>query len=306
MDDAWMWERPGRFMAAEAPYEECQWVIAGAPLELTVSYRAGTRWGPARVREASHSLETYSPDLDRDLEELAVCDLGDVILPLGNVGQSLARIEAALRRPIRDGKRVLLLGGEHLVTLAAVNAALARYPDLVVVQFDAHTDLREEYLGEPYSHATVMRRVLDRVGPGRVWQLGLRSGLREEFALAGEATRAFRDLARGVGALVEALSGPLRGVPLYLTLDIDVLDPAYAPGTGTPEPGGASFAELHRAVVELARAGARVVAADIVETAPPLDPSGRTEIVAAKLARELLLAFPDVPPGGDRDHDRSR
>lgn len=291
MEDSSSWERPGRFVAAEAGYEECEWVIAGAPLEATVSYRAGTRWGPARIREASHSLETYSPELDRDLEELAVCDLGDVVLPLGNVGQSLARIEAALRRPVRDGKRFLVLGGEHLVTLAAVNAALARYPDLVVVQFDAHTDLRDEYLGEPYSHATVMRRVLDLVGPGRVWQLGVRSGLREEFALAREATRAFPDVTHGARVLAGELAGPLRGVPLYLTVDVDVLDPAVAPGTGTPEPGGIGFGELHQALLGLVRAGARVVAADIVETAPPLDPSGRTEIVAAKLAREILLGF---------------
>ncbi|ADU52417.1 agmatinase [Thermaerobacter marianensis DSM 12885] len=286
-----LWERPGRFMAAEAGYDAARWVLAGAPLELTVSYRAGTRWGPARIREASYALETYSPDLDRDLEEQAIHDAGDVALPLGNLGQSLARIEAALRRPLADGKALLVLGGEHLVTLAAVNAALDRYPDLVVVQLDAHTDLRDRYLGEPYSHATVMRRVLDLVGPGRLWQLGPRSGLREEFELARREGRFFRDVGEGAEALAAELAGPLRGVPVYLTVDIDVLDPAVAPGTGTPEPGGPDFATVQRAIYTLARAGARVVAADVVETAPPLDPSGRTEIVAAKLVREILLAF---------------
>ena len=285
------WERPGRFMAAEAEYADARWVIAGAPLELTVSYRAGTRWGPARIREASYALETYSPALDRDLEELAVHDAGDVALPLGNLEQSLARIEAALRPVVADGKQVLLLGGEHLVTLAAVRAVLDRHPDLVVVQLDAHTDLRDAYLGEPYSHATVMRRVLDLVGPGRLWQLGPRSGLREEFELARREARFFPDVEAGAAALAAELAGPLQGVPVYLTLDIDVLDPAFAPGTGTPEPGGPDFTRVHDALLVLARAGARVVAADIVETAPPLDPSGRTEIVAAKLAREILLAF---------------
>lgn len=285
------WERPGRFVAAEADYDAAAWVIAGAPLELTVSYRPGTRWGPTRIREASHSLETYSPELDRDLEDLAIHDAGDVVLPLGNLGQSLARIEAALRRPVADGKRVLLLGGEHLVTLAAVNAVLDRYPDLVVVQFDAHADLRDRYLGEPYSHATVMRRVLDLVGTGRLWQLGPRSGLREEFQLARQEGRLFHDVGEGAEALARELAGPLRGVPVYLTVDIDVLDPAVAPGTGTPEPGGPDFGVLQRALYRLAHAGARVVAADLVEAAPPLDPSGRTEVVAAKLARELLLAF---------------
>ncbi|EKP94802.1 agmatinase [Thermaerobacter subterraneus DSM 13965] len=294
MEEPWspgLWERPGRFMAAEAGYPEALWVLAGAPLELTVSYRAGTRWGPARIREASYALETYSPHLDRDLEELAIHDAGDIALPLGNLGQSLARIEAALRRPYAGGKRVLLLGGEHLVTLAAVNAALDRYPDLVVVQLDAHTDLRDRYLDEPYSHATVMRRVLDLVGPGRLWQLGPRSGLREEFQLAREQGRFYHDVEEGADALAGQLAGPLRGVPLYLTVDIDVLDPSVAPGTGTPEPGGPDFATLLRALYRLARAGARLVGADIVETAPPLDPSGRTEIVAAKIAREILLAF---------------
>lgn len=260
-------------------------------MELTVSFRSGTRWGPLRIREASHSLETYSPELDRDLEDVDLCDLGDLELPLGNLHRSLACIQEAVQACLDDAKRVLLLGGEHLITWAGVRATLGRYADLVIVQLDAHTDLRDTYLGEPFSHATVMRRILEMVGPGRIWQLGPRSGLREEFRLACNANRFFRDVEEGAVALARELAGPLRDVPIYLTLDIDVLDPASAPGTGTPEPGGPSFAQVHNALLILARAGARLVAADIVETAPPLDPSGRTEVAAAKLAREILLGF---------------
>ncbi len=275
----------GRFLSARAATLAAlpAVVILGLPFDGTCSFRPGSRFAPAALREVSLALETYSPVQDRDLEDLDLGDLGDLELPFGNVERCLELIHRAAVPIFASPARPLFVGGEHLVSLPLIQAAAARHPDLAVIHFDAHADLRPEYLGETLSHATVMRRVAEEISPEDLYQFGIRSGTREEYDYGRARTNFYPG---GLEAAPRVLAG-LRGRPLYLSLDLDVLDPAYFPGTGTPEPGGVTFADLHQAL--LAFAGHRVVGVDIVELSPPSDPAGIATITAAKVARELLL-----------------
>ncbi|MDI3256665.1 MAG: agmatinase [Kyrpidia sp.] len=273
------------FLGATPDYGEARAVIYGMPMDWTVSFRPGARLGPRRIREVSVGLEEYSPYLDRHLEDIRYYDAGDIPLPFGNPSASIERIRAVAGRILDDGKIPIGLGGEHAVTWGPVQAAASRYPDLVLLHLDAHGDLREEYEGETVSHATVMRRAVELLGGDRVWQFGIRSGTREEFRFAREHTH-FHPF-EVLPGLTEACAA-LADRPVYVTVDIDVVDPAFAPGTGTAEPGGISSAELLQAI-HLLR-GLRVVGFDLVEVSPPLDPTEQTQILAAKVIREVLLA----------------
>jgi len=270
------------------PYETAKVVLFGAPYDGTTSYRPGTRFGPGAIRRESFGLESYSPYQNADLQDRPVHDLGDLDLPFGGPEAPLAMVKDTVKGMLADGKIPVLLGGEHLVTLGAVEAAFARYPDLCVLHFDAHTDLRDEYIGQTLSHASVMRRCLDRLGPGRIWQLGIRSGLRAEFEL-GSTGAVWQD-AFDLSRLQEALE-QIGTRPVYLTIDLDVLDPSVFPGTGTPEPGGVGFMDMVCASLDLS--GVRIVGADLVELSPPYDPSGISVMAAGKLLRELLLVLLD-------------
>ena len=274
------------FLACDTPYEEADTVLFGAPFDGTTSYRPGTRFGSNAIRRESYGIETYSPYQDKDLEEIRAADTGDIELPFGDTAAALAEIEARAARILADGKRPFLLGGEHLVTLGAVRAAVKKYPDLCIVHFDAHADLRDDYLGVKLSHACVLRRCHELTGDGRIAQFGIRSGLREEFAWGREHTLLHPF---GFAGLEEALQA-FAGKPVYFTVDLDVLDPSVFPGTGTPEAGGVSFEELRRAAM-LVCSAANVVALDVNELSPPYDPSGASTAVACKLVRELLLAL---------------
>jgi agmatinase len=233
----------------------------------------------------SVGLETYSPYQDRDLADAAVCDTGDLELPFGNPDRALELIAERTDRISGDGKLPVMMGGEHLATLGAVRALAVRHPSLHVLNFDAHADARDEYMGERLSHATVMRRVWELLGDGRIHQFGIRSGDRAEFAWAEGRVETVRYDCRGfAGALAK-----LNGKPLYVSIDLDVLDPSVFPGTGTPEPGGIGFRELLDCILLLP--GARIVGADIVELSPPFDPGGVSTMAACKALRELLLAL---------------
>ncbi|MDW8252265.1 MAG: agmatinase [Chloroflexota bacterium] len=258
--------------------------ILGVPLDLTESYRPGTAAGPAAIRAISDSLETYSPALDRDLDALALADLGD--LPLDGLGMdaALAAIAEQVGTIAAAGALPVLLGGEHTLTLGAVRGLLPRYPDLHLLAVDAHLDLIDRYAGESVCHATVLRRICDEIGPRRVAQVGGRSGTAPEWRYAQELLHASPELSLPAGA-----RGVLERVPIYLTIDIDVLDPSAAPGTGCPEPGGPSFRELHRFLLSLR--GLTVVALDVVEVLPAIDPAGIAAVAAAKLVRESILLF---------------
>ena len=239
------------------------------------------------MREASDCLETYSPHLDKDLGDAALCDLGDVDFTSEDTESVLASIKAEAREIFRAGKRPVFLGGEHLVSFPAVEAALGVFPGLAVFQWDAHADLRENYLGEKLSHACVMRRILGLQGVGPLHQFGVRSGTREEFAWM-RANETLRSLTpEGVeSALEEAVDSAI-----YLTLDVDIINTGQMPGTGSPEPGGLGLDALMDCISVLDASGARIIGADVVELAPEWDPTGASAIVAAKLVRELALVM---------------
>ncbi|AGC68778.1 agmatinase SpeB [Thermoclostridium stercorarium subsp. stercorarium DSM 8532] len=272
-----------KIIGCDNSYEESRIVVFGAPFDGTVSYRPGARFGSSAVRSESYSIETYSPYQDRDLEDIRVFDAGDLELPLGNTVKVLEIIEEYAYRILNDGKIPFMIGGEHLVSLGAVRAAVKKYKDLHIIHFDAHSDLRDEYLGESLSHATVMRRCWELVGDRRIFQFGIRSGSREEIYWGKDHVyTSFFDFSR-LDGVVEAL----KGKPVYLTIDLDVLDTSVFPGTGTPEAGGVTFSELLDAVGKVSCLD--IVALDMTELSPPLDPSGASTVLACKLLREVLL-----------------
>ena len=276
------------FLACEGPYEEAGIVLYGAPFDSTTSYRPGTRFGSRAIRSESYGLESYSPYQDRDLEDFCVFDSGALELCFGSAEKALEDLEERAEVILEDGKIPFLLGGEHLVTLAAVRAAVRKYPDLAILHFDAHTDLRDEYLGVKLSHACVLRRCWELLGDGRIFQFGIRSGERAEWIWGKDhvETHPFT-------VDFEVLSDVLRrleGRPVYLTVDLDVMDPSVFPGTGTPEPGGISFDMLRQAVTRIC-SEANVVGCDVNELAPMLDASGASTAVACKIVREMLLAL---------------
>ncbi|HEX3031280.1 MAG TPA: agmatinase [Bacillota bacterium] len=279
-------DKPQGFMGSTESYEDADTVIAGIPMDFTVSFRPGTRHGAEAVRSVSIGIEEYSLELDRDLADYAYYDAGDISLPFGQVEKSLERIGQVAEKLLVAGKFPIFIGGEHLVSLPIIEKVAKKYPGLKVIHFDAHADLREHYLGEPISHATVMRRVCDIVGPENVYQFGIRSGTREEFQYARENTNTF---VKEVLAPLTRLLRNLEGSPIYVTLDIDVVDPAFAPGTGTAEADGCTSGEILAAVRMLGHL--QVVGFDLVEISPIYDQSQRTALLGAKIVREAILAF---------------
>jgi len=276
------------FIASGRDYQAARAVIYGMPMDYTVSFRPGSRFGPARIREVSIGLEEYSPYLDRSLEEIAYFDAGDLPLPYGNPAKSLELIGQYVRGLLADGKFPLGLGGEHLVSWPVIREVYACHPDLALIHIDAHADLREQYEGESLSHSTPIRKACELIGGRNVYQFGIRSGTRGEFAYARENLHFHPfDVLEPLNKVLPELAGR----PVYLTIDIDVLDPSAAPGTGTAEAGGITSRELLAAIHAIAGSKLNVVGADIVEVAPVYDPSEQTQIVAAKLAREILLGL---------------
>ncbi len=274
------------FMGCEADYNEAETVLFGAPFDSTTSYRPGTRFGSGAIRRESYGIESYSPYQDKDLYDGAVMDSGDLELCFGDTKQALDAIQERTEQILLDGKRPFLLGGEHLVTLGAFRAIAKHYPEVSIIHFDAHADLREEYLNVKLSHACVLRRCWELIGDGRIFQFGIRSGDREEFRWGKEHVKTKTFDFEGLETVLEQL----KGKPVYFTLDLDVLDPSVFPGTGTPEPGGVSFEQLRKAAFLVCKT-ANVVGCDVNELSPHYDPSGISTAVACKIVREMLLAF---------------
>ncbi|MDO4813534.1 MAG: agmatinase [Gemella sp.] len=271
------------FIGCEANYDESSLVLFGAPYDSTTSFRPGTRFASTAIRNESFGIETYSPYQDKDLEDIKVFDAGDLELPFGNTVETLKQLEEMTAKIAGDGKIPLMIGGEHSITAGPVKAMLEKYPDLHLVQFDAHTDLREDYLGVKESHASVIKRCWDMMGDGRIFQFGIRSGQREEFEWAKKHTHLQKFNFDGLEEVVEKL----KGKPVYFTLDLDVLDPSEFPGTGTPEAGGVRFTELLAAIEKISELN--IVAADMNELCPIYDQSGQSTALACKLLREIIL-----------------
>lgn len=274
------------FIACDCDYNDARTVIFGAPFDSTTSFRPGTRFGPSAIRSESYGIETYSPYQNRDLEDIYVFDSGDIELRIGDTNACLEQIEERAKTILDDGKRPMMIGGEHLVTLGVFRAIAERYPDVHIIHFDAHADLREDYLGVKNSHACVLRRCWDIIGDDRIHQFGIRSGERSEFEFAKTHTDMHPFSLEDVPSVIKDLTRK----PVYFTLDLDVLDPSIFPGTGTPEAGGVSFEELRRAVTQVC-SSLNIVGCDVNELSPHYDHSGVSTAVACKIIREILLAM---------------
>jgi len=266
-------------------------VLLGVPFDGTASFRAGARFGPGAIRAASHSLETFSPFIDRDLEGIEYSDWGEIEVPPGSAVRTVEIVKSRVEEIYKSGAEPCILGGEHTISLGAIQAAVERYPKLCLLQLDAHTDLRDQYLGEKMSHATVMRRVLEVIPPERVYRYGLRAGTREEIVDSGlelplGLEGGQRDVENSVGKI------PV-DVPLYVTIDLDVFDPSLLPGVGNPEPLGITYREFIQVARILSRR--RIVGCDIVELAPHFDQTGVSAVVAASVVREMIICLAEVP-----------
>ena len=276
------------FFALNCSYEDAEAVLFGAGFDGTTSFRPGTRFGPPAIRSESYGIETYSPYQNKDMEDICVMDSGDIELKIGDTNAVLEQIEERAAQILADGKRPMMIGGEHLVTLGAFRAAAQLYPDVHIIHFDAHADLREDYLGVKNSHACVLRRCWDIIGDDRIHQFGIRSGERAEFEFAKIHTDMHPFGLEDVYSVVKELS--MSKKPVYFTVDLDVMDPSIFPGTGTPEAGGVMFEELRRAAVCVC-SKLNIVGCDVNELSPHYDHSGVSTAVACKLIREMLLAM---------------
>lgn len=275
------------FIGCDASYEDADIVLFGATFDSTTSFRPGARFGPSAIRHESFGIETYSPYQDRDLTDRKIFDAGDLELCFGDAQAALTDIESCAAEILNDQKLPFLIGGEHLVTLGSFRAVLQKYPDVHIIHFDAHADLREDYLGAKLSHACVIRRIYDLVGDGKIHQFCIRSGDRKEFLFAREHTDLHKFDFSGLEDVVSCLVQ--QNIPVYFTVDLDCLDPSAFCGTGTPEAGGVAFGQLLEAIQTVCRAN--IVGADINELAPSLDASGASTAMACKILREFLLAL---------------
>ena len=275
------------FIGCDADYKDARIVLFGAPFDSTTSFRPGTRFAPHAIRSESFGLETYSPWLDRDLEDISVFDSGDIELCIGSADKALDQISERTATILKDGKIPFMIGGEHLVTLGAFREVFRKYPDVHIIHFDAHTDLRDDYLDVKLSHACVLRRCHDLVGDGRIHQFGIRSGERAEWQWARAGHTDLHPF--NFDGLAETVKG-LGNVPVYFTIDLDVMDPSVFPGTGTPEYGGVTFMQLFEALKTVC-IGSNIVGLDVNELCPPYDQTGASTAAACKIIRELLLSI---------------
>ena len=275
------------FIGCDADYADARIVLFGAPFDSTTSFRPGTRFAPHAIRSESFGLETYSPWLDRDLEDISVFDSGDIELCIGSAEKALAQISERTATILADGKIPFMIGGEHLVTLGAFREVFKKYPNVQIIHFDAHTDLRDDYLDVKLSHACVIRRCHDLVGDNRIHQFGIRSGERAEWQWARQGHTDLHPFSfDGLKETVAALGQ----VPVYFTIDLDVMDPSVFPGTGTPEYGGVTFMQLIEAIYTVCNS-CNIVALDVNELCPPYDQTGASTAAACKIIRELLLSL---------------
>ncbi len=274
------------FIGCDCEFDEAELIIFGAPFDSTTSFRPGTRFAADHIRLDSFGLETYSPYMDKDLADYKLTDIGNLELPFGNAAKAVAAIEETATEILEAGKIPFLIGGEHLVSLGTIRAAYKKHPNLKLIHFDAHTDLREQYMGEPLSHAAVIRRAWDFMGDGTIFQFGIRSGERWEFEWAKSHTHLEKFGYDTLKSVVESLGTE---DPVYVTIDLDVFDPSIFSGTGTPEPGGIFFKDMIEILKTLAPLN--IIGADVVELSPHYDQTGVSTATACKVIRELMLTI---------------
>ena len=272
------------FQSCDKEYKDSSVVIFSSPMDATCSFRPGTRFAGPAIRQDSIGMEWYSPYFNMDLKDYGTCDIGDLDLPMGDVEKDLKEISRVTSLILKDGKKTMMIGGEHLVTLGTIREYVKKYKDLNIIHFDAHTDLREEFLGRELSHATVLRKCYDLLDGGTIYQFGIRSGDRSEFEWAKTHIHQHLFDTEGLDEAIEAL----KDKRVYITIDLDVLDPSVFPGTGTPEAGGITFKELEAAILKMRKLN-NIVGADMVELSPDYDTSHVSTQVACKVLRELVL-----------------
>ena len=266
------------FQSCDKEYKDSSVVIFSSPMDATCSFRPGTRFAGPAIRQDSIGMEWYSPYFNMDLKDYGTCDIGDLDLPMGDVEKDLKEISRVTSLILKDGKKTMMIGGEHLVTLGTIREYVKKYKDLNIIHFDAHTDLREEFLGRELSHATVLRKCYDLLDGGTIYQFGIRSGDRSEFEWAKTHIHQHLFDTEGLDEAIEAL----KDKPVYITIDLDVLDPSVFPGTGTPEAGGITFKELEAAILKMRKLN-NIVGADMVELSPDYDTSHVSTQVACKV-----------------------
>lgn len=274
------------FIGCDSSFEESELIIFGAPFDSTTSFRPGTRFAPDYIRMDSYGLETYSPYNEKDLTDYALTDIGNLDLPFGNAEKSLQMIEDTTTEILTSGKKPFLIGGEHLVSLGSIRAAFKKYPNMKLLHFDAHADLRDQYMGEPLSHSAVIRRSWDFMGDGTIFQFGIRSGERAEFEWAKSHTHLEKFGYETLKSVVDSIGSD---DPVYITIDLDVFDPSIFSGTGTPEPGGLFFSDMIKILKTIT--GLNIIGADVVELSPHYDQTGVSTATACKVIRELMLAM---------------
>ncbi len=274
------------FIGCDSSFEESELIIFGAPFDSTTSFRPGTRFAPDYIRMDSYGLETYSPYNEKDLTDYALTDIGNLDLPFGNAEKSLQMIEDTTTEILSAGKKPFLIGGEHLVSLGSIRAAYKKYPNMKLLHFDAHADLRDQYMGEPLSHSAVIRRSWDFMGDGTIFQFGIRSGERAEFEWAKSHTHLEKFSYETLESVVNSIGSD---EPVYITIDLDVFDPSIFSGTGTPEPGGIFFGDMIKILKTIT--GLNIIGADVVELSPHYDQTGVSTATACKVIRELMLAM---------------
>ena len=274
------------FIGCDTEFDDAELVIFGAPFDSTTSFRPGARFAGNYIRNDSYGLETYSPYLDLDLDDYKLTDIGDLELPFGNAKIALDMIEDTADTILNNNKFPFLIGGEHLVSLGAIKAAYKKYPNMKLLHFDAHADLRDNYLGEKLTHAGIIRRCWDFMGDNNIYQFCIRSGEKSEFEWSKEHTYMEKFSYESLSKKIKEIGDK---TPVYITIDLDVLDPSIFPGTGTPEPGGIFFKDIIEIIKSLT--GLNIIGADVVELAPHYDQSGVSTAVACKVIRELLLAI---------------
>jgi len=273
------------FQSCTSEYNPADVVIFSSPMDATTSFRPGTRFAGNAIRVDSFGVEWYSPYRNMDLKDYQTCDIGDLELPIGDVEGALKVINKTVTQILKDDKKPMMIGGEHLVTYPVIQALVKKFPDLHIIHLDAHTDLREEFFGRKLSHATVLRRCHDLVGDGKIFQFGIRSGDKSEFEWAASGHTHLRKFDfEGLDEVV----AKIKDKPVYITIDLDVLDPAVFPGTGTPEPGGMQYKDLLKAFDSFSKLN-NIVGGDLVELAPMIDSTGVSTAVAAKSLREMVL-----------------
>ena len=275
------------FLGAQRSVDQCKVSLLGVPYDGTCCYRPGARFGPAAVREDSYGIETYCPQLNLDLENIKFADVGSLDVPFGNAKLTIDYVEDATAVLLNNNLKPLIIGGEHSITSGIIKSIITNYPELIMIQLDAHADLRDEWLGNQYSHACSMKRCLEILPSKKIFQIGIRSGTKLEFIEMKNTQRliphTLGNNARGLEKVLESF----HGIPIYLTFDLDWFDPSIMPGTGTPEPGG-YFWDDFAAIIEVIKSH-NLIGADVVELSPKLDSTGISSILAAKVIRSLIM-----------------